>query len=100
MITVVAIYFLVRRYIIRKKLRELLLKDIDKGFGDATKNIVLSISKSKDLYKHLIKQTHPDKFQDDKKGIATELSKRITKSKRNYGELIKLQEEVENFKNS
>ncbi|WP_259016583.1 J domain-containing protein [Emticicia fluvialis] len=77
-----------------------MLKDMDRDFGNTTQNIILSISKSHDLYKNLIKQTHPDRFQDNKREMATELSMRITKAKRNYSELVKLQEEVENFKSS
>lgn len=98
--TVVVFYLLVRRRIARKQLRESLLNGIDEGFQETTHNIVLSISKSKDLYKSLIKQVHPDKFQDEKKIMATELSMKLTKAKRNYNELIKIKDEVEIFKNS
>lgn len=98
--TVVVFYLLVRRRIARKQLRESLLNGIDEGFQETTHNIVLSISKSKDLYKSLIKQVHPDKFQDEKKIMATELSMKLTKAKRNYNELIKIKNEVEIFKNS
>ncbi len=98
--SVAVFYFLRKRYLARKHLRESLLRGIEDGFEETTQNIVLSISKSKDLYKNLIKQVHPDKFQDDKKAMATELSMKITKAKRNYKELLKLKNEVEFFKNN
>jgi hypothetical protein len=98
--TVAVFYLLIRRRIARKQLRENLLNGIDEGFQETTHNIVLSISKSKDLYKSLIKQVHPDKFQDDKKAMATELSMKLTKAKRNYNELLKIKDEVEIFRNS
>jgi len=45
----------------------------------------------------LIVKVHPDKFSDSKKERATELSSRITKSKKNYEELYSLKIEVEEF---
>jgi uncharacterized membrane-anchored protein YhcB (DUF1043 family) len=99
-ITGIIIYFLRKRHLARKKLRTLLMEDVDESFDVATQNIVLSISKSKSLYKNLIKQVHPDKFHDDKKELATELSMKITKAKRNYKELVKLKSKVELFLNN
>lgn len=98
--TVAVFYLIIRRRITRKQLRESLLNGIDEGFQETTHNIVLSISKSKDLYKSLIKQVHPDKFQDDKKAMATELSMKLTKAKRNYIELLKIKDEVDIFINN
>lgn len=80
---------------IRKKLSE---KEGD-NFKSIFKNMVFSISKSKELYKSLITKVHPDRFTDDRKLKAEELSARITKSKKNYDELVKLKIEVENFLN-
>ncbi|GGD17714.1 hypothetical protein [Flavobacterium orientale] len=80
---------------IRKKLSE---KEGD-NFKSIFKNMVFSISKSKELYKSLITKVHPDRFTDDRKLKAEELSARITKFKKNYDELIKLKIEVENFLN-
>ena len=80
---------------IRKKLSE---KD-DNNFKSIFKNMAFSISKSKELYKSLITRVHPDRFTDEKKIKAEELSARITKFKKNYDELIKLKIEVENFLN-
>lgn len=80
---------------IRKKLSE---KEGD-NFKSIFKNMVFSISKSKELYKSLITKVHPDRFTDDRKIKAEEISARITKSKKNYDELIKLKIEVENFLN-
>lgn len=93
-------YFIRKIYLVRKKLREQLLTDVDENFEETTQNIVLSISKSNALYKSLIKQVHPDKFQEDKRVVATELSMKITQAKRNYKELLKLKEEVEHFQNN
>ncbi len=99
-IACIIVYYLRKRYLTRKHLRAFLLDEIDESFDSTTKNIVLNISKSKFLYKELIKQVHPDRFQDNKKEYATELSMKITKAKRNYKELLKLKEEVDVFINS
>lgn len=68
-------------------------------YKSVAQNIALSISKSKDLYKSLIVKVHPDKFIEEKKEEATELSTRITMAKKNYEELTRLKIEVEQFLN-
>lgn len=88
---------LIRKRAKRRKLRNKILKDGD-GYSVSAKNIVDSISKSKALYKELITSVHPDKFQDiEKKEKATDLASRITKSKKNYNDLVQLKIEVLEF---
>lgn len=85
----------------RKKsiLRKKVLADGTDDYKGAAKNIANSISKSRELYKELIVKVHPDRFQDERRVIATELSAKITKAKRNYDELTFLKTEVEKFMN-
>jgi uncharacterized protein YxeA len=85
----------------RKKsiLRKKVLADGTNDYIGTAQNIANSISKSKTLYKELIVKVHPDKYNDDKKEMATELAARITKAKRNYDELTLLKKEVEDFLN-
>jgi hypothetical protein len=85
----------------RKKsiLRKKVLADGTDDYIGAAKNIANSISKSRELYKELIVKIHPDRFLDERKIIATELSAKITKAKRNYNELNMLKIEVETFLN-
>lgn len=81
----------------KKELKKRILADGNPDYKDTAKNIALSISKSKQLYKELITKVHPDIFLDNRKERATELSSRITKSRRNYDELITLEIEVKEF---
>ena len=81
----------------KRDLKRRVLADGNSDYSGTAKNISLSISKSKQLYKDLIVKVHPDRFQDDRKENATELSARITKAKRNYDELIGLEIEVKEF---
>jgi hypothetical protein len=83
----------------RKKsiLRKRVLADGSNNYKETALNIANSISKSKELYKELIVKAHPDKYQDEKKILATELSAKITKAKRNYDELCKLELELKNL---
>jgi hypothetical protein len=85
----------------RKKsiLRKKVLADGTDDYKGAATNIANSISKSRELYKELIVKIHPDRFFDERKIIATELSAKITKAKRNYAELNILKIEVEDFLN-
>lgn len=80
----------------KSKLRKKIISD-GSDYAVSAKNIANSIAKSKLLYKELIVKVHPDKFLDDKKHIANELSSRITKSKRNYNDLMSLKVEVDEF---
>lgn len=85
----------------KRILKRKILADNDSNYSDTAKNIAMSISKSKILYKNLIAKVHPDKFFHHKDKIknekVAELASRITKSKRNYDELRKLEIEVEEF---
>jgi len=81
----------------KSDLKRRVLADGNSDYSGTAKNIALSISKSKQLYKDLIVKVHPDRFQDDRKEKATELSARITKAKRNYDELVGLEIEVKEF---
>jgi hypothetical protein len=85
----------------RKKsiLRKKVLADGTNDYMGAAKNIANSISKSRELYKELIVKIHPDRFLDERKVVATELSAKITKAKRNFDELSLLKIEVEKFLN-
>jgi hypothetical protein len=95
------IYIIYKKRQKRIELRNKVLADGTSNYKDVAKNIALSISKSKIIYKELIVKVHPDnpKFQNENKEIANELSSRITKSKKNYDELVKLKTEVDNFLN-
>ena len=84
----------------KRRLRNKVLQDGTSDYKGVAENIALSIAKSRNLYKELIIKVHPDRFLDSKKEIATELSSRITKAKKNYSELLHLKEEVENFLNN
>jgi hypothetical protein len=90
-------YYQYKKNKVKRDLKRRILADGNPAYGDTAKNIALSISMSKKLYKELIVKVHPDRFQDELKVKATELSARITKSKRNHDELVTLQGEVENF---
>ncbi|WP_445714011.1 hypothetical protein [Flavobacterium sp.] len=94
-----AIQFIIKQ---RKKsiLRKKVLADGTNDYEGTAKNIANSISKSRSLYKELITKVHPNNFNDDRIELATELSSKITKAKRNYEELIKLKIEVEEFINT
>lgn len=84
----------------KNKLKRKVLAD-NHDYAFTAKNIVDSISKSKNLYKELITLIHPDKFLEiEKKNEATKLASRITKSKKNYNDLINLKIEVTEFLNN
>ena len=102
-ISIITIIIFVTKFIIKQRkksiLRKKVLADGTDDYTGVAKNIANSISKSRELYKTLIVKVHPDKFLDSNKEIATELSARITKAKRNYDELTSLKTEVEKFLN-
>ena len=87
----------------RKKKRELRSKIKSENntneYSQMARNTVLNISRSKELYMRLITQTHPDRFTNDMKVTATELSQRITEAKHNYSELVEIEIEVNKFLN-
>jgi hypothetical protein len=94
----IVFYFITNKK--RKRKRELKMKimaDGENDYSKTAKNIAMSISKSKELYKILITKVHPDRFHDEKRDKATELSARITKAKKNYNQLLLLQDEVTEF---
>jgi hypothetical protein len=81
----------------KNKLKQRILAD-NHDYTFNAKNIVNSISKSKDLYKELITSIHPDKFIGiEKKQEATKLASRVTKSKKNYNDLLNLKIEIIEF---
>jgi hypothetical protein len=93
-IPVIVIY--IKKIRTKNKIRKKILAD-GETYSKTAKNIANSISKSKFLYKKLIVKVHPDRFFENEKIIANELSSRITKSKKNYDDLLKLEIEVNNF---
>jgi hypothetical protein len=81
----------------RNELKRKVLEDSDINYGETAKNIALSISKAKVLYKSLITKVHPDLFLNDKRIIAEGLSSKITSAKKDYQALIELEKEVMEF---
>jgi len=64
-------------------------KDSDINMND----LMLSINKSRELYKELSRNCHPDKhIKSEFKKEIEELFQEITKNKRNYQELLKLKD--------
>ncbi len=58
-------------------------------------NNTMYVFKAQEIYNQLKVVCHPDRFTDSQQNIiATDLFQRITKSKTNYKELLKLQEEA------
>lgn len=98
-ITIFVIWFLLtsKKRKFKRDLKKKVLQDGNKDYKGTVTNIIASITKSKSLYKKLIIQVHPDRFLDDKKIIAEELSSRITKSKKDYSQLCQLEIEVNDF---
>lgn len=67
--------------------------DLKKSIGDTAtmQNLVNSIGKSRELYKELSKQCHPDKFAGTSlETIAEELFQEISYHKRNYQKLLEI----------
>lgn len=85
----------------KRKLKQQLKKNIlEDGISDyrkTTTNFVNSISQSKKLYKKLIIQIHPDKFQGENKAIAEAISSRLTTSQRDYNSLCLIEKEIDLF---
>ena len=99
---VTVIPFLVQLVIRKRKkfiLRKKVLADGTDDYIGTAKNIANSISKSRKLYKELIVKVHPDRFLDERRLVATELSAKITTVKRNFDELSLLKIEVDKFLN-
>lgn len=81
----------------RRAIRRRILKDGGNDYEGTARNIANSISMARELYKRLIARAHPDRFPEDKKERATELSARITQAKRNHERLLELEKELEAF---
>lgn len=96
---IILVFFFIKRYIKRYKLRKRIKEDGVADYKNVAKNILLSASKSKELYKSLITIVHPDNnnILKEYKDEATELSTKITNAKKNYEELCKLKTEVDEF---
>lgn len=82
---------------IRKELKRKVLLDSDNNYRENAKNILLSSTKSKKLYKTLIVLVHPDNYNNKKKIDAENLSSKITNAKKDYKTLIELEKEVKEF---
>jgi hypothetical protein len=100
-LSIVTVFPLLVQLVVRKRKKAILRKKVlAEGIDDyanTAKNIANSISKGRALYKELITKVHPDRFTDERKIIATELSAKITGSKRNFDELTRLKIQVEKF---
>jgi len=89
--------YVITKKVKRHKLRKRVLADNNNDYSDTARNIALSISKAKHLYKELIVKVHPDRFSGDEAEHANILSAKITESKRDYNALQSLKQEVDNF---
>jgi hypothetical protein len=61
---------------------------------DEALNVVQSISKAKELHRHLVIKAHPDKHPQNV-GLATELTKLINYNRFNYRELLVIERRIE-----
>lgn len=61
--------------------------------ANEVRNVVASISKSKGLYKELIKKSHPDKHPQNRE-MAEELTQLVNQAKFNYKELLLLKQRI------
>ena len=85
----------------KRELRNRVLADGNSDYKGTANDIAQGISgKTKQLYRELITQVHPDRFVDDRKIIADELAQRITRAKHNYSQLAEIEKEVKNFLNN
>jgi len=96
-LSIPAIMMLYKRRKAKMKLKKSVLSDNDINYNATAKNIAMSIARSKELYKELIVKVHPDKFLDERKERATELSAKITQAKKNFDELKRIENEVAAF---
>ena len=62
--------------------------------ANEVRNVVASISKSKGLYKELIKKSHPDKHPH-KEELAKEFTELVNNNRYNYQELLRLKKLIE-----
>jgi len=91
------LFHIIRIVLKRRRIRKFMKEDGETDLNETFKNIALSMAKARSLYKKLIARVHPDRFEEQFKEEATELSTRITTFKRNYAELMKIQTEVDSF---
>ena len=75
----------------------MLVKNFD--YTSEGKNITISITKCKTLYKQLAISIHPDRFNELQRPFADELMQKINASKYDYQQLSNLKTEVETFLN-
>lgn len=87
--------------LLKKKKRKSISDDLEfdvsssKKVDTKTNDLIQDIFKAESLYKKLITKVHPDRFIDeDKKQLAEELSKEITKNKHSYSKLLDLEAQV------
>ena len=79
----------------RPKMNKELLKYKSKSFDMG--NLMNDINKSRELYKELSRSCHPDRFINAPQyNKAVLIMQEITKNKRNYNNLIKLQKQANN----
>jgi hypothetical protein len=84
----------------RRALRKRVLADGNSDYKGTATDIANGINgNTRKLYKELITKIHPDRFLDDKKIIANELSQKITESKHNHSQLVELKNQVDKFLN-
>jgi biopolymer transport protein ExbB/TolQ len=87
---VIYLFYLKRRQTVskfEKEIREAKNTDIDMD------DLMLSINKSRELYKELSRKCHPDKhINSEFQKEIEELFQEITKNKRNFQELVKLKD--------
>ena len=91
------VFYVITKKVKKYKLRKRVLADNKNDYSDTARNIALSISRAKLLYKELIVKVHPDKFSGNDAEQANILSAKITESKRDYNALQSLRQEVVDF---
>lgn len=90
------ILLFIRKAVKKRRIREQLIRE-GGDYRETAKNIAESIAKAKALYKELITKVHPDKFSEENKAAANSLASKITKAKKDYATLCKLEKEVNEF---
>ena len=78
-------------------LLEVKKSDLKKSGNIDMNNLMNSIHHSRELYKELSKNCHPDRFVNTpKQEIAEEIFQKISRNKRNYEQLMFIKEEAKN----
>ena len=92
---------IIKKKKVKRELRNRVLADGNSDYKGTANDIAQGISgRTKKLYRELITQVHPDRFVDDRKIIADELTQRITRAKHNYSQLVEIEKEVKVFFNN